>query len=72
MRYDIDPGDKLTDREWTVLILRSQGFGPHEVAKIMKVSVRTVDQHQYNAKVKAGVRDLFNLGIWYQKQVEKL
>jgi len=38
----------LTEREWQVIWFRGQGFQTKQVASILNISIRTVDDHIRN------------------------
>ncbi len=48
---------KLTDREFEVLGLIGQGKEPHEIARLLHLSIKTVDTHRGHIKQKLGLRN---------------
>jgi DNA-binding NarL/FixJ family response regulator len=49
--------DLLSRRELQVMSLIGQGLGPKEIGKEMHISVRTVETHRENIKIKLGLDD---------------
>jgi DNA-binding NarL/FixJ family response regulator len=50
------PVEALTDREFDVFRLISQGIGPSEIAQRLGVSVKTVETHREHIKEKLGLK----------------
>ena len=48
---------KLTDREFEVLGLIGQGKEPNEIARLLHLSIKTVDTHRGHIKEKLGLRN---------------
>ncbi len=48
---------KLTDREFEVLRLIGQGKEPHEIARYLHLSIKTVDTHRGHIKTKLGLKN---------------
>jgi DNA-binding NarL/FixJ family response regulator len=48
---------KLTDREFDVLRLIGQGKEPHDIAKHLHLSIKTVDTHRGHIKSKLGLKN---------------
>jgi DNA-binding NarL/FixJ family response regulator len=53
--------DKLTSREREVLQLVTEGRSSAEVAKLMHVSIRTVETHRYNVMQKLSIHSIAEL-----------
>jgi DNA-binding NarL/FixJ family response regulator len=51
------PTAKLTDREFEVLRLIGQGREPHEIARHLHLSIKTVDTHRGHIKTKLGLKN---------------
>ncbi|MBM4355439.1 MAG: helix-turn-helix transcriptional regulator [Deltaproteobacteria bacterium] len=53
--------DRLTDRETEVLRLVAQGKTSKEIATILSISPKTVENHRHNIMEKLGVHDVASL-----------
>lgn len=51
------PHERLTDREFQVLLLIAEGRPPREIAAQLGLSVRTVGAHRWNILQKTGLRN---------------
>lgn len=51
----------LTDREFEVYRLLGQGKEPHEIARILHLSIKTVDTHRSHIRQKLGLRNATEL-----------
>jgi DNA-binding NarL/FixJ family response regulator len=51
------PHERLTDREFQVLLLIAEGRPPREIAAKLGLSVRTVGAHRWNILQKTGLRN---------------
>ena len=51
------PVDPLSDRELEVLQLVGSGLGTREIAERLNLSVKTVESHRANIKIKLGCKD---------------
>lgn len=49
--------DRLTDREFQVMLLIAEGIPPREIASKLGLSVRTVGAHRWNILQKTGLRN---------------
>lgn len=47
----------LTDREFEVYRLLGQGKEPHEIARTLHLSIKTVDTHRGNIRIKLGLKN---------------
>jgi len=56
-RDSTKPVSKLTDREFEVLSLIGQGKEPHDIAKVLHLSIKTVDTHRGHIKEKLGLKN---------------
>ncbi len=45
----------LSDREMEVFVLMGKGYGPQQIAKRLHISVKTVETHRSNIKIKLGI-----------------
>jgi DNA-binding NarL/FixJ family response regulator len=52
---------KLTDREFEVYRLLGQGKEPHEIARTLYLSIKTVDTHRAHIRQKLGLRNATEL-----------
>ena len=52
---------KLTDREFEIYRLLGQGKEPHEIARMLHLSIKTVDTHRMNIRRKLGLRNATEL-----------
>jgi DNA-binding NarL/FixJ family response regulator len=52
---------KLTDREFEVYRLLGQGKEPHEISRLLHISIKTVDTHRMNIRRKLGLRNATEL-----------
>lgn len=57
----IDPYSVLTPRELEILQLISEGYTNNNIAKMMHISVKTVERHRTNLMAKLGVHNLVEL-----------
>lgn len=55
------PDEKLSDRELEVLQIVSQGFLTREIAEKLHVSIKTVESHYANIKLKIGLKNSHEL-----------
>ncbi|MBN2532714.1 MAG: response regulator transcription factor [Spirochaetales bacterium] len=53
--------DKLSDREFEIFQLIAKGMGPALIAKKLNVSVKTVETHRNNIKIKFNLSTAFEL-----------
>jgi DNA-binding NarL/FixJ family response regulator len=51
----------LTDREFEVYRLLGQGKEPHEIARTLHLSIKTVDTHRAHIRQKLGLRNATEL-----------
>jgi len=58
---EISPVGKLTDREFEIFQLISQGMGTREIAKKLHLSVKTVEVHRANIKAKLKLKSTAEL-----------
>ncbi len=49
------PWDRLSDRELDVFLLLGKGCGSHQIARRLSISIKTVETHRANIKIKIGV-----------------
>jgi DNA-binding NarL/FixJ family response regulator len=61
---DVTTGEKLTDREKTILKLLLKGMANKEVADKLMISPHTVITHRKNIVEKTGIRSLSGLAIY--------
>ena len=54
-------GSTLTDREFEVYRLLGQGKEPHEIARTLHLSIKTVDTHRAHIRQKLGLRNATEL-----------
>lgn len=54
----------LTPRETEILFMVSQGKTSREIAKLLFVSIKTVENHRYNLLKKTGGKNQFELEQW--------
>ncbi len=64
----IKQGDSLSPREREVLDYIILGMLNREIAQVMGVSVRTVENHVSNVMYKVGLGRRVMLAIWWSKQ----
>ncbi|GAB2985104.1 response regulator [Nocardioides montaniterrae] len=57
----VPPGEKLTPRETEILKMVAKGMGSHQIAEILVVSHRTVQNHTQNALRKLQLRNRVEL-----------
>lgn len=55
------PGQRLSDRELEVLQIVSQGYPTREIAEKLHVSVKTIESHYANIKMKMGLKNSHEL-----------
>jgi DNA-binding NarL/FixJ family response regulator len=63
---------RLTDREAEVFTLMGKGYGSQQIGRRLHVSVKTVETHRANIKLKLGLstpQDLLQHAILYAQQV---
>jgi len=53
----LHPDDILTYREDQIVLLISRGLTTDEIAKQLKLSLRTIENHRYKIKKKLGVNN---------------
>jgi DNA-binding NarL/FixJ family response regulator len=53
--------DKLSDREFEIFQLIARGMGPALIAKKLNVSVKTIETHRNNIKIKFDLSNAFEL-----------
>ena len=56
-----EPGDELTPREEEVVKLAAEAHTNHEIAEILGLAEKTVENHRANAMRKLGMRDRVEL-----------
>lgn len=61
-------GSPLTERELQVVALIAEGLTNAEIARILGVSVRTVDAHVEHVRTKLGVRSRTQMAVWVSEQ----
>lgn len=63
---------QLSNRELTVFELIGEGLKTSEIARHLSLSVKTIESHQYNIKVKLGVQSARQLDrramLWHMEQ----
>ena len=59
---------RLTDRELQVVALIAEGLTNAGIARILGVSVRTVDAHAEHVRTKLGVRSRTQMAVWASEQ----
>ncbi len=64
----IEQGDSLSPREREVLDYIVLGMLNREIAQMMGVSIRTVENHISNIMYKVGLGRRVMLAIWWSKQ----
>lgn len=52
---------KLTQREWEVLRLTTEGLSAKEIARDLNISFRTVEKHKSSLLLKTGARNMLDL-----------
>lgn len=52
---------KLTQREWEVLRLTTEGFSAKEIARDLNISFRTVEKHKSSLLLKTGAKNMLDL-----------
>ncbi|MEV4170734.1 alpha/beta fold hydrolase [Nonomuraea sp. NPDC049709] len=65
-RLSTDP--RLTDRELQVVAHIAEGLTNAEIARLLGVSVRTVDAHVEHVRTKLGVRSRAQMAVWVSEQ----
>jgi DNA-binding NarL/FixJ family response regulator len=55
------PASALTDREFAVFRLLGHGKDPHEIARVLHLSIKTVDTHRHRIGKKLGLRNATEL-----------
>jgi len=64
--------DKLSDREFEIFRLIARGMGPALIAKKLNVSVKTIETHRNNIKIKFNLSTAFELREfainWFKNQ----
>lgn len=55
----------LTNREWQVVGMLSQGNSVKEIAQILNLSVKTVEAHKFNLMRKLDIHNKAELAIWW-------
>ena len=50
------PVEQLTDREFEIFQLLGQGSGTHEIAEKLHISLKTVEVHRTNIRIKLGLK----------------
>jgi DNA-binding NarL/FixJ family response regulator len=69
-----DPVQSLSNREFLIFGLISQGLGTKEISKRLALSVKTVETHKEHIKTKldlSGAADLLKFAIEWQKNTSK-
>jgi pimeloyl-ACP methyl ester carboxylesterase/DNA-binding CsgD family transcriptional regulator len=61
-------GDPLTDRQLQVVSLIAEGLTNPEIARVLGLSVRTVDAHVEHVRARLGVRARTQIAVWGSKQ----
>lgn len=61
-------GSPLTERQLQVVALIAEGLTNAEIARILGVSVRTVDAHVEHVRTKLGVRSRAQIAVWASEQ----
>jgi DNA-binding CsgD family transcriptional regulator len=51
----------LTDREFEIYRLLGQGKEPHDIARVLHLSIKTVDTHRMHIRQKLGLRNATEL-----------
>jgi pimeloyl-ACP methyl ester carboxylesterase/DNA-binding CsgD family transcriptional regulator len=64
----VSTGSRLTDRELQVVALIAEGLTNAGIARILGVSVRTVDAHVEHVRTKLGVRSRTQMAVWASEQ----
>ncbi|MFB4279593.1 alpha/beta fold hydrolase [Nonomuraea sp. MTCD27] len=59
---------RLTDRELQVVAHIAEGLTNAEIARLLGVSVRTVDAHVEHVRTKLGVRSRAQMAVWVSEQ----
>jgi DNA-binding CsgD family transcriptional regulator/pimeloyl-ACP methyl ester carboxylesterase len=67
-RGQVSAGGRLTDRELQVVALIAEGLTNAGIARILGVSVRTVDAHVEHVRTKLGVRSRTQMAVWASEQ----
>jgi DNA-binding NarL/FixJ family response regulator len=59
--YGFDPLETLTDRELEIFHLMGDGHRNHEIARLLAISVKTLESHRSNMRSKLGLKNASEL-----------